>query len=426
MKKFYTFTLFFLLFISRVSTAGASESCVPWKRTLDSLARLYEQTPDDSLRINILHEMAQTKPDSLLSQALEFYQQALRLGQKNNKPSWRGRTYSLIGITYLGRSEYPQAIQQFSHSITQYGQANDELGLAKAYNNLGLALRRSGRYQEAILAFAESLKKYRVCDNPEGQATVYNNLAQIHLIYGDYTKAISYFSEYVEYNRAQKNGIATANGENNLGATYFEMNDLSQALAHYYAALRLYDSLDTQQGKAIVHDNIGLILRQLGQIHDAIAHHLHALAIYDAHNDHYRKSIVLGNLSGAYRSQGEFARSLTVAKRGLEIADSLSNPELQALLQEEVAKSLTDNVQYKEAVYYYQLALENVKAREAELGKEQMIAITPEHNDIDQLVLSQTQIPSKTSRYMLLTYSFATIIVALGVLLIICCRSRKK
>lgn len=353
---------------------------------LDSLQALFGAAREDSTRVRLLVQIASYLQDTAYATSLEYYEQALRLAARGGIEDLQGWVQGSLGGVHLMHNNNSAALKAISLSIQHYEKSGNNAGLARAYNNLSIGLRREGNYKVAAQALAESLKRYQVEGDHKGEAMAYNNLAQIYFQLGEYPRAVNYFTEYATYSRANGHTRAAADGENNIGATYFEMKEYTQALNHYYAALELYDSIQSTLGRALVRDNVGLILRQLGQMHDAIGHHLEAVALYDTLGDCYRKAIALGNLSGDYRNKGECQASLKAARAGLAIADSMQNQELQILLNEEVGYSLACNGQHREANEYITRTITQLKAQNAQCGREDLQNMRQEFSSIQEYV----------------------------------------
>lgn len=175
--------------------------------------------------------------------ALDHHQKALNLLLKQGKaPSARiGIYYHNIGVVYAEQKKYEQAIEWYQKTLDirlkTIGKYHPNT--ASTYNNIGVALRELNQLDSALYYHQTSLgiKKKVLNENDPEVAMSYSNLGATYLSLKDFENALTF--QQKAYNVWSK-----ASGENLsyfalglLGDVYEELGDFDTALEYYQEAL---------------------------------------------------------------------------------------------------------------------------------------------------------------------------------------------
>ena len=123
--------------------------------------------------LGILHDRAQR-----YDLAAEHFSLALDL----HKGGGADEIYNNLGVVYIARKDYGQAIESFRLALKNGGVSS------RTYNNLGLALTHMGRLEEALESF-----KYA-----GGEAKANNNIGYVLLTNNQPAEAVPYFEKAIE------------------------------------------------------------------------------------------------------------------------------------------------------------------------------------------------------------------------------------
>lgn len=132
---------------------------------------------------------------SQFSKAIDFYQQALALFQKNGDQSGQARASMNLGSSYLSLGQYSKAIDFYQQALPIYHQDRDKGGEAKTLVNLGSAYDELGQHIKAIDFYQQALPVLQQIDDKGGEAGILNNLGTAYDEIGQYDKAISFYQQ---------------------------------------------------------------------------------------------------------------------------------------------------------------------------------------------------------------------------------------
>ena len=140
---------------------------------------------------------------------MEFYLKAQKIYELLNDKAGMAKSYSMLGIVYTDKGDYPKAIEYYLKSLKINETLGDKKSLLNCYTNLGEVHNKQYNYTEALeyyqlaLNIANELKQKRgilVCFN--GIGNVYMKLGgeckvkgNDSVAYKNYNKAIDYYNK---------------------------------------------------------------------------------------------------------------------------------------------------------------------------------------------------------------------------------------
>ena len=174
------------------------------------------------------------------SQALDFYQNCLRLGEEVNNVENMGTTNMNIGVIYRELETYDKAIEYYQKSLDVRLKSNDTLALAGCYNSFGILYRKMGNHEKALEFYKKSLALSTAINNEGNIAQSYNNIGVIHLKNKNYKESITYFMK--AHDIYYKNGIQGGIGRHhaNMSKVYEGLNDISKAIIESEKSYAIY------------------------------------------------------------------------------------------------------------------------------------------------------------------------------------------
>jgi len=125
--------------------------------------------------------------------AIEYLTQSLEINQQQG---WRKReAWPLhnIGLVYEGLREYDKSLDYYNRSLKIKEELNDQRGIAISLNNIGIIHKNKGHYDLALHYFQKSLKLKQEIGLQAGIAHTLTNMGNLYQLQNQYDKAILTF-----------------------------------------------------------------------------------------------------------------------------------------------------------------------------------------------------------------------------------------
>ncbi|WP_166666214.1 hybrid sensor histidine kinase/response regulator transcription factor [Myroides indicus] len=211
--------------------------------------------------------------------ATNYVQNSKELSEKLDFKKGEANAYNILGIIYAYKSNYPEALKNFSESLKQWQKIGNKKGVANSYNHIGSIYESQGNYPEALKNYFSSLKIYEEILDKEGIAMSYNGIGIVYRkqdkipeAFKNYSKALKIYEDI-----GDKRGIAES--YNNIGLVYEAQGKYLEALENYFASLKIKKELGNKRGIAGSYHNIGVVYQQQGKYSEALENYLAALKI---------------------------------------------------------------------------------------------------------------------------------------------------
>ncbi|MCT4629528.1 tetratricopeptide repeat protein [Winogradskyella sp.] len=272
-----------------------------------SLEEKFGKKDNDALLLNIGNIYSHTGE---YQKALENFEKALVIHQKNNDSHGILNCLNSIGSIYYRQGNYPLSLKYYNESLEVAKKANDSIGIFQSFINTGNLYRMQNLNNKALNFYNKALAINAAHHNKKNITGLKNNIAGIY--YDDYKFdiAITFFKESIAISREIGDDINLATGLNGLGFTYFEMKKYDKALRYFKEANTItleinqpFDLLDSYHGMAdtyygIKNYDLALInakkLAQLSDEYEFLRHkknaHLLLSRIYKKTNN-YKKAL---------------------------------------------------------------------------------------------------------------------------------------
>ncbi|MCL6257632.1 tetratricopeptide repeat protein [Aquiflexum sp. TKW24L] len=225
-----------------------------------------------------------------------------------------------IGLEFLG-SDNKTAIEYFDQAILLGQKVNYKKGLASAYNARGRAEAAMGNFQESILNFQEALKYFHEINDLTGEANILSNLGSIYFMTGNSSRALELHFESLKISEEIDNKLRIGTSLNNIGTVYQKnSSNLIEALTFFKKSLEVFQGIDHTPGIATSAMNIGEIYYKELKYDSAIYFHQLALELCDGTIDATFPLTQLGEING---EMGNFQKAFGFHRRSLEISERL-------------------------------------------------------------------------------------------------------
>src|SRR5688572_18680233 len=241
----------------------------------DSLAREYQKTSVDSVKLELLRGMSYNETSDLkglayaeelislsqklrnstylrrgyflkgtkkreigeLEEALEAYFKSSEIARATNHLIAEGECYVAVADVYSTANNHPNAKHYYKKAITTLRQSNDSVKLASALINAGDDLRKIREYDSALVYFNESFVIVNKIDYVRGKGYSLGGLGMVYAGMGKYdlaeknlVQAIKILEETEEYSPICDYLISMADVFVHKGANQAALNSVTRSL----------------------------------------------------------------------------------------------------------------------------------------------------------------------------------------------------
>ncbi|MFP4557241.1 MAG: tetratricopeptide repeat protein [Bacteroidales bacterium] len=295
---------------------------------IDSLKRLEQATPNDSLLFEIQKEIAVAYKDSAFNTSMFYWKKALSTAEKQRNRSQMAHAFHHIGFMLYRQGEFPEALAQKKNALALYDYTGDIRGMGRLHNDIGLVYKTWGRYEKALESYSTALTLFDSIHDTMGWALVTNNIGQIYFFKEDYKKAIQHFELYLNYSEENEMLSEAAGASNNIAAAYMETKNFDNAERYYNKAKTIYDSLGIDLGVAILDDNIGVLYAKKDDYNTALKYHYKAFEVLSRLGSEARLAHVQKNLGFANLKLKRYPDAIKYLSNSKTVAIKYNQPEL--------------------------------------------------------------------------------------------------
>jgi len=194
-----------------------------------------------------LREKAQTNAD--LRQAVQKYEQALKIFERVGSKQEIGVTANNLGIVFDDWGQYDKAVEYYEKSLAIKRELKDRKGEGQTLNNLGNVFADWGQYGKAVDYYEKSLAIKRELKDRKGEGQTLNNLGNVFMDWGQYDKAVDYYEESLAIKRELKDRKGEGQTLNNLGVVFKDWGQYDKAVDYYEKSLAIKRELKDRKGE---------------------------------------------------------------------------------------------------------------------------------------------------------------------------------
>jgi tetratricopeptide (TPR) repeat protein len=321
MKRFFSFLVFFLIFLFTVSQPTYSQE----SEQEEAILALCQQVAE------LHHEGRYTEAISVTKRILAMLERAfgpedLTVAVSLNK----------LAALYIDFGDYADAEPLYKRSlaIREKALGPDHPDVASTLNNLALLYRDLGDYAKAEPLLNRSLgidEKTYGPNHPE-MATDLSNLAAIYYSLGNYAKAegLCKRSLAIREKALSPDHPDVANSLSNLADIYKALGDYADAEPLYKRSLAI-----REKALGPHHPDVATSMNNLAELYRALGDYANAEPLLKRSldirekalgPDHHDVANTLNNLAMLYHSSGDYTKAEPLYKRALEIDEKAYGP----------------------------------------------------------------------------------------------------
>jgi tetratricopeptide (TPR) repeat protein len=168
------------------------------------------------------HLISRTMPET--QRAAEM---AIRVLEKNGNGHWLGRAYQMHGLSLWGQSKFEEALQSYQQAVKLFSKYGNEKELGETYAQMGALELQRGYYRKSIEYCRMGLAFWR--GSSGFTETGFATLASLYSMIGDFDTALGFCREYNRFSVSGGTMLIFT------GETYFRANEYDSAAMCYRA-----------------------------------------------------------------------------------------------------------------------------------------------------------------------------------------------
>lgn len=300
----------------------------------DSLRALLSVDLPDTTRVQVLMKLTSLLNDQAVDEALKYGLEAKGIVDSARAIEKRGKVYFLLGVVYMNKSDYSQALSYLFKALKYYEIQNDAISQAKCYNNIGALYALIGMHNQSIVYLRKALN---IADEHPGQL----NVGVIYLSIGNAmgslnrrTESIAYFNKALAEGRKNDNSYEVSLALINLTETYLTLKDYTKALVYLEQAMVLNLQRQDKHHLAICYYLSGKISLAERRLSDAEKALLQAERIAQHSGLRQRLSEIYDVLADVYYQQNKLKPAYDTRIKHEQLEEELLNEGVMKQISE--------------------------------------------------------------------------------------------
>lgn len=204
---------------------------------IDSLSVSLQFAQSDTLKINLLWELADQYITSDYKVALKNYEEALQLSEAIEDQYRISKSQMLIGKVHALSGVYDEALKNVIKAIESFKKQNNLIELYESYILMGIIHDRIVKYDEALDYYYKAVNISNILKSKQlspsnhllKEQILFNNIGNIYFSKLEYNKAIEYYNKGIESSIANKDMVNLGVLYNNKGRIYGQLKEYDKA-----------------------------------------------------------------------------------------------------------------------------------------------------------------------------------------------------
>jgi signal transduction histidine kinase len=330
---------------------------------IDRLKSELAHVQSDTAEIRILLTIAMNYEGYQMDSALAYAQRTLEKSKSiDNK---KGIADATLHIGRLKRDLFQEAeaLPYMFDALKIYREIGDSVQIAHALNDISIVYANSYDNKNALEYFKQALEIFRRMKDEKGESYALNNIGILYQDMGDNAAAKDHYLQSLKIKIKNKDLYGISRGYTNLGSISEDTKSWDEAWMYYFKADSIYTFTNDKQGKG--QNSLAMARVKLNQNNVSEARRL-AVRSFEISKE-------ISNLGSMARSSeflaeldekaGNYKSALLYQKIHNNLADSLSDKDHEATVEELKAKFNIDDRERKIALLTKDKELSEVRAK---------------------------------------------------------------
>ncbi len=300
-------------------------------------------------------------------QALQIFQQALTIFQKEGDRLSEARTQNFIGNVYLDLQQFEQAIASYQQAFKlispiqlKDSKANLQVRLDETLilQNLAFTFNRANNWQKSIDTYEQALERSRAIKDQNREALILNNIGNVYVAIGKFSQGLEKLQQSLDIYEANNNQKDVAATLLNIGFAYRRLGQFEKALDFYQQSLKMVQKTGDFQTETSIHNNIAGIYRSQSKYLKALESYKKSLELSQKLSLLRQEATTLSNIGAIYKELGQYDNALQYFQQALQKIQKLDHRKLESIFLSNIGSIYDDKGNAQKALEYYAKALE--------------------------------------------------------------------
>ena len=289
----------------------------------DSLLRKLNTVTNDSTKGITLLEIGESIEQTTPEKSMEYYRQALNLGQqiKNNKVIQS--SYYDIGVCYINLNKMDSAIHFLEAAIPFARLLNDTLGEAKLLGNIGNVWLHKKDRATAIEYYLRSARIWETCSDQRYLTMLYSNINALLDEQKEHNRALEFGNKAIALAKKIGDDYSLVNGLVNLSTTYSHLGQHEKEYELLEQALPLAKKNEDLDQIATTYHNMGDYFFKQEKFSPALEKYLESFSYVKKMGNKYHLCEISTVLALAYHKLNQDGKALQHILQAEQLADEV-------------------------------------------------------------------------------------------------------
>ena len=289
----------------------------------DSLLKKLATVSNDSAKAITLLEIDESIEQTTPEKSMDYYRQALILGQriKNNRVILS--SYHDIGVCCMSLNKMDSAILAFETAIPFAWLLNDTVRVARLLGNMGNAYLHKKDRVRAIEYYLRSARLWETCSDKNYLAILYSNLSALLDEQKEHTKAVEYGNRAVALAQKLGDKYSEVVALVNLSTTYSYLGQHEKEYALLERALPLAKKNTDLDHISTVYHNMGNYFFKQKKFSSALEKYLESFTYIKQMGNKYHLCTICTALAQVYNKLNQNGKALDYILQAEKIANEV-------------------------------------------------------------------------------------------------------
>jgi signal transduction histidine kinase len=276
----------------------------------DSLLYKFSTSPNDSAKVITLLEMGESIEGTMPEKSIEYYRQALALGERIKNDRVIMSSYIDIGNCCINLNKMDSAILAFEKGIQFARSLKDTVRESRFLANIGNAYLHKKDRVTAIDYYLQSARLWETCADQRYLPVLYANINGLLDEQKEYQQAVEFGLKAIALAKKQGDEFSELNGLVNLAATYDALDQPDNQYPLLKRALVLASKSKDLDQVATVYHFIGDYFLKKKDYASSVSQYLEAYKYARQMGTKYHVCTICTSLAQVYLKQNENRKAL--------------------------------------------------------------------------------------------------------------------
>ncbi|MEZ4874609.1 MAG: tetratricopeptide repeat protein [Flavobacteriaceae bacterium] len=269
------------------------------------------------------------KKSGKLKEALDYFILARNIAVSNGDVVSASGQAINIGNSYLGLSDFNEALQYYLEALRGFEQTQNKKGQSFCYQNIGECYIELQRYSSALPYVNKSISLKKELNDTRGLGNAEQSLGRIYMGLEAYDKALLHYNNALTIVRDLKLSTEEVKVNLNLGKIYSQKEDKEKALSYFEKSKLLAKKLGDSSSVILADLEVLAIKEATSKIQENELNALENIQALKESGAISKEAAGYKNLAEYYANLKQYDKALEFTNLYVKLNDSIRNNEVQ-------------------------------------------------------------------------------------------------